>query len=117
MTVTGALATTPQRSGNIPGLGIMAIVTVVMDSAMLQAGELIDLSAIFPNSVWGGVPIKDTLNDGGFTFRYVSGATTASGLIQSYGMPAAATSGPLVLLSNGANISAVDGQTWLFLGQ
>lgn len=98
------------------GLGFEFIVRLVMDASMLQAGELLDLSSIVPTAgtVFGGVPIAETLNDGGFVIKYVRGATSASGLLQCYGMPAAAASGPLVLLSNGANVSAVDGQTWVF---
>lgn len=116
--------TTPSSriSGAIPGYGHMAVVQIVYDNSYPTGGELCDLSATFPNEVFGGTPIADTVNDGGFISRYVraTAGVPASGIIQVYEKPASGAVGAIGALPEAGNtrdLSAINGQLWMFWGR
>ena len=119
MPLTAAVLSTRVASGAIPGLGFVAIVQLTYDSAYLNGGEYCDLSAIFPNTVYGGTPIADTADDGGWLCKYVAGASPTSGLIQVWGQVtiAAGTCGPLNSCLSAQDISAMNAQVWVFYGR
>lgn len=118
------IITTPNTrvSGLIPGMGFQAVMQFVYDNSYPTGGEVADLSATFPNEVFGGVPIADTLNDGGFISRYVRAANgaPASGIIQVYEKPASGAVGAIGALpeaGNARDLSAINGQLWMFWGR
>jgi len=120
MALTVTALTPNPTSGNIPGIGFAAIVQVAFDSSYIITGEVLDLSGIFPTMVFGGCVINDTLNDGGWMMKYVratSGAP-ATGVIQAFGQQtnAATTNGPLLNSLTAEDLSAVNGQYWIFFG-
>ena len=119
MAATATEPTTPRHSGLVPGLGFMAIVNITMDNAYAFGGEYCNLSAIFPNQVFGGHVIADPVDCGGFVSKYVAGATPTSGLIQVFAQvtAAAGTCGPLNECLTTESLSMIDGQVWCFYGR
>lgn len=122
MTVTAADLTTRARSGLFPGEGFKAFVTVVWDNSYLNAtGEPLDLSAVFPNEVYGGAVYADTLNDGGYECVYSRAASgaPATGVVEAwYGNnDAGGAQDPLILVADMADLSAMNGQRWCFWGR
>lgn len=109
-----------QRSNLVPGFGFFAIHELVWDNSYPTGGEACDLSGTFPSEVYGGFPISDTVDDAGFRPRYVrdTGGAPATGVIQLYwGDYDNGNDGPLVEVDDTTNVSAMDGQRWLFLGR
>ena len=116
---TGANSQTV-RSGNIPGLGFQAVVTVVHTVTYATGGQTLDLSAIFPSEVIGGRPISDTVDDGGYKSTYVLAAAgaPATGTVQMYYVDANnVADAKFVEVANGVALTAIDGQQWLFVGR
>lgn len=108
-------------SGLIPGLGFATIVQAVWDNSFLTTGEVCDLSGIFANEVFGGTVIADTLNDGGYKCTYVrdTAGAPATGVLQAYGniTVSGGTFSPLQLALTTWDLSAMNGQYWIFFGR
>lgn len=109
------------KSGPIPGIGFQAVVTVVhTDTYTPQGGQTCNLSAIFPTEVIGGRVIAETQDDGGYKSTYVLAAAgaPASGLIQMYWVDANnVADAAFVEVADMTALTAIDGQTWLFVGR
>lgn len=122
MTVTATELTIPARSGLFPGEGFKAFVTVAWDASYLNAtGEPLDLSAIFPNEVYGGNVYADTVNDGGYFCVYsraTAGAPATGVLCAYYGNnDAGGAQDPLIVVADMTDVSAMNGQRWCFWGR
>lgn len=108
------------RSGNIPGLGNQAVVTVVHTGTYATGGQTCDLSAIFPTEVYGGHPISDTQDDGGYKSTYVlaTAGAPATGIIQMYYVDANnVADAAFVEVADMVALTAIDGQLWVFNGR
>ena len=94
-----------------------ALVTVAWDASYLAGGEVLDVSAIFPNRCFGAIPIASTVNDYTWLSMYVQAASQApaTGVIQKY---ESTTGAPIALVEvpNTTNISAADGETYEIIG-
>lgn len=116
-----AITTPSSRISNlIPGLGFGAVVQFVYDNSYPTGGEVADLSGTFPSEVYGGRVISDTLNDGGYKCSYVRAAAgaPATGVVQVYyGNNNGGADGVMVECADMTDISAMNGQLWLFLGR
>jgi len=114
------ITTTGSRvSGQIAGYGFFAIAQIAWDNSYPTGGETCDLSGIFPNEVFGGMVFADTLNDGGYKCSYVlagSGAP-ATGVIQAYWVDTTVDGAAMAQVVNTTDLSAMNGQTWLFGGR
>ena len=100
----------------------MAIVEVAWDASFESAlGEPLDLTTVFPNEVYGGCVVADTISDGGYKCTYVRGAAGApsSGVLQAYGVvtDGFGLSGPLLLMATAHDPSAMTDQRWVFFGR
>lgn len=119
-TQTNSAASSAIRSGNIPGLGFQAVVTVVHAGTYSTGGDTLDLSAVFPSEVYGGHPISDTQDDGGYKSTYVLGTAgaPASGVLQMYYVDANnVADAAFNQVANGVALTAIDGQLWIFNGR
>ena len=108
-------------SGNIPGAGFYAIVDVAFDNSYITTGEVLDLSGVFPNAVYGATVIASTLNDGGWHLAYVpdTAGAPATGVIQVFGVQTVAntTCGPLLNALTAWDVSAMTGQRFVVFGR
>ena len=117
MAITAAELSPVVRGQNTPGVGYQIMCTLAFASGHTSTGVVVGFEKWFDNFIYGAIPIKDTVNDGGWHMSLVSGASTASYLIQVYGMPSGATSGALATTASVAfDVSTVDGQTWTAWG-
>ena len=121
MTVTAAVLTTRANSGLLSGEGFKAFVTVVWDSSYPTGGEALDLSAIFPNEVYGGAVYADTLNDGGYecTYTRATAGAPATGMLQAWwtNNDAGGAQDPLIEVADMTSLAAMDSQRWCFWGR
>lgn len=121
MTVTAAVLSPRSNSGLLSGEGFKAFATVVWDNSYPTGGETLDLSAIFPNEVFGGTNYADTLNDGGFecTYTRATAGAPATGLVQAWytNNDAGGAQDPLIEVADMADVSAMNGQRWCFWGR
>lgn len=101
-----------------PGM-VQAIVDVTADASYAGGGgETLDLSAIFPNEVYGGTPIDDNAQ-GGYKMTYdlaASGAPATGKVIAYTGDYDPAADSPLVEADAATNLSAVCSGRWVFWG-
>jgi len=108
------------KSGNIPGIGWQAVVNVVHTVTYATGGQTLDLSLIFPSEVYGGHPISDTEDDGGYKSCYVLAAAgaPATGIVQMYYVDANnVADAPFVEVADMTALTAIDGQRWIFWGR
>ena len=115
-----SITTTGSRiSGQIPGFGFFAVSQIVWDNSYPTGGETCDLSGVFPNEVYGGAVFADTLNDGGYKCSYVLAAAgaPATGVIQAYWVDTTTDGAPMAQVVDMTDVSAMNGQTWLFAGR
>lgn len=114
ITTTGS-----RKSGNVPGFGYFVIAQVVWDNSYPTGGEVCDLSSVFPTEVYGGTVFADTLNDGGFKCSYVLAASgaPATGILQAYWVDTSVDGKEMLEVADMTDVSAMNGQTWLFAGR
>lgn len=96
----------------------LSIVTITADNSYSAGGETIDLSAIFPNVVYGGVPIEDAAQ-GGYKPVYdraAAGAPATGKIVVYTGDYNPAADGPMTDEDGTPDLSAVCTGLWVFLG-
>lgn len=119
-TQTNSAASSAIRSGNLPGLGFQAVITVVHSGTYATGGQTTDLSAVFANEVIGGRPISDTVDDGGYKSAYVlaTAGAPATGIIQMYWPDSNnVADSAFSEVADMTALTAIDGQLWLFVGR
>lgn len=113
--------TTPNNriSTLIPGFGFEVAVNIVWDAEYPTGGETAALNTIFANEVYGGHVISDTVDDAGWVPRYVrdTAGAPATGDIQLYYANYDAADGVMIEVPDMTNVSAMDGQLWMFYGR
>lgn len=107
------------RSTLIPGFGFETIFSLAFDNSYDANGDALDLSAIFPNEVYGGHPIHALVDTSVVVLKYRRGASgaPASGFVQSYVTDTSGADGAMVELSAGAGNEGVTEQYWVFFGR
>jgi len=93
----------------------IAVVDGAAGGTYATGGDTFDLSAIFANNIFAVISANATVNDAGYKFVYVAGATTANGLIQVYWQNEVAAS-VLVEVTNATDITAVTAQRFVIFG-
>ena len=121
MPTTVTALTPPVTAGLFPGEGFKALVQVAWDNSFAVAGEVMDLSGIFPNEVYGAAVYADTLNDGGYECTYTRAAlgAPATGVVQAWwtNNDAGGAQDPLIIVTATTDVSAMNGQRWMCWGR
>jgi len=106
-------------SGPFPGFGYEALLCLTPDNSYDANGDVIDLSAWFPNEVYGGHPIHAVLNGSVVVGKYSRAAlgAPATGVVQFYVTDTSAGDVAMVELAAGAGAEGLTSYFWAFYGR
>jgi hypothetical protein len=119
MAIVASVLSPRVASSLIPGFGFEAIVNIVPDNSYDANGDTTDLSAVFPNEVYGGHPIHAAIDTSVVVLKYrrAAAGAPATGFIQSYVTDTSGADGAMVELSAGAGNEGITEQYWVFFGR
>jgi len=121
MAVTMTAITPSQMSNVKEGEGYKVMIDATWDNSYPTGGEVFNLSPFFPNEVFGGTNIADTLNDGGYECTYTRAAAgaPATGVVQCWwtNNDAGGVQDPLIQITDMTDVSAMNLQRWIFWGR
>ena len=107
------------RSNLIPGFGYEMILNLVPDNSYDNNGDVIDLTAYFPNEVYGGHPIHYALATAATVLKYKRATSGApdTGAVQAYVTNTSGADVVMPELSAGAGNEGITECYWVFYGR